>query len=193
MPGQLDGTLTWQTDVPDDYQLPVKLVYAGSGGAVSPATLAYASQMAGQQSAPQSISVKNCDAAALAVSIGALTVHVGEARDWIISPAPSSSQTLPPGGTAVVQIIFSPHGNGHVYAELPVTAGGTTTVVQLTGDATGATQTETDFYACGCRGPDVPLHGWPVAVVIVGLTVGRRRDARSAARRRRASAPRHDT
>nr|HEX4312865.1 choice-of-anchor D domain-containing protein [Kofleriaceae bacterium] len=172
--GELDGTLAWTTDVPDMYQLPVKLVYVAEGGAVSPATLAFATQMAGTESQPQTIDVQNCDTTPLDVTIGDLVQHVGPTSAWNVTPP--AAMTLQPSATTPVTVAFRPHRDGHFYAELPITAGSNTTTVQLTGDATGfPPASPTDFYACGCHGSGAPTQGWPVAAVIVVVARRRRR------------------
>jgi hypothetical protein len=177
--GEIDGTLTWDTDVPDgsgDYQLAIKAEVVTSGAAVSPATLTFALQPPGISSTPKTIAVADCNPTPLDATVGNVLNHVGEASAWQISSP--GSYVLPTGGAIAISVTFAPPHGGHYYAELPITAQGKTSTVLLTGDATGAADVETDFYACGCHGAGPPVQGWPVVVVMVGVARRSRRRAR---------------
>jgi hypothetical protein len=172
--GEVDGTLTWTTDVPDDYQLPVKEVVITTGAAIGPATLSFPLQPPGIISPAQTVDMQDCDSTPETATVGGVINHVGEASVWHVQPG---TYDLPPGQRVGLAIAFAPTHSGHYYAELPITANGKTTRLQLSGDATGPIdQTPTDFYACGCHGAGPPLQGWPIVVVMVWVVRrGRRR------------------
>ncbi len=84
--------------------------------------------------------------------------------------------SLQPGQLLTVDVTFAPAQGGHYDAELPITTGANTTLVELTGDASGSlAQDATDFYACGCRG-GTPVQGWPLIAAVL-VVVRRRREA----------------
>ncbi len=168
-PGEVDDMLTWDTDVPagsGNYTLGLKTVFVAVGAAISPGTAAFPLQPSGIISTPQTIHIANCDPTPVVVTVGATIGHVGETSAWQVMTA--GMYPLESHGSTVVSVAFAPGHGGHYDAELPIVAGGVTTKVQLTGDASGAQgRLATDFYACGCHGAGTPVQGVPVVAVIV--------------------------
>ncbi len=186
--GEIDGTLAWMTDVPSgsgmSYQLATKVVVVPGGLGVSPNTIAYPLQAKNITSVPQTIDVENCDAAVLVAKVGNVIPNVGPASAWQV--ASPGMYSLQPGQLLTVEVAFAPPRGGHFDAELPITTGSNTTLVELTGEpprerarraAENFDQSQTDFYACGCHGGGTPTQGWPVVAVVVVVARRRRRRA----------------
>ncbi len=174
--GTVMGTLTWKDSVPSEYMVPVTVDYIPSGTAVSPATLDFGQVPVQVRSDQQSVTLQNCDTVATMVMLGPVKGLEGPARAWDVEPS-TGSYVLAPGEQLTLAVAFVPQEPGAHHGRLSVDVGGTTSTVDLYGDATGPNLDHTSFYACTCS-QGGPAGGWPIALAVL-VIVRRRRGSSS--------------
>lgn len=181
--GAIEGTLTWEDDVPTVHEVPVELEYVSTGTALSPRALDFGVVAVDGPGGTQRVIVENCDPDPAMVAVKTLRGVRGPIGAWIVEPRVGYSKLLGAHEQQAVNVTFKPPARGMFEAQLLVTTRAGTQTVLLVGEATGKDFDETSFYTCGCTTPGVPWAGWPVPAAFVLLVIrGRRRRGSSSPR-----------
>ena len=167
------ATLEWPTDV-DNLNCTTSRVattkllmnYRVDGGGAGPRRVVFADTSLNQSSEPATVTVANCDTAQLEVS----RIEISE--DFLIdSVAPF---TLQMGQRQAFAVRFAPGTSGRLTGALRFVTANDTFVVALEGNNPDAPEA-VSLYACTCAGGTAG-HAAPLAVVVLWLVGGRRRD-----------------
>jgi hypothetical protein len=177
--GLMEGTLTWDDDVPSHYVVPVKLDYITKGTAISPASLDFGVVEVDMPTLPKSITLENCELTPGNVTVQAINTKTGPVGAWVIMPPLGHMKVLAANERQAVSVTFRPPARGRYEADLVLVTNGGPKNVRLIGDALGRDFEKTSFYACACAG-GTPAGGWPIALAV--LVIVRRRRGSSSAR-----------
>jgi hypothetical protein len=177
--GGLEGTLTWQDDVPTLHEIPVILEYVSSGTALSPGALDFGVVAVDVPGTSQRINLENCDADATTITVKSLRGLKGPIGAWVIEPTVGYAKQLGAHEKQAVNVTFKPPARGRYEAELQVATRDGVKTILLVGEATGRDFDETSFYTCVCNTPGAPWGGWPLPMAVVVIIVRRRRGSSS--------------
>jgi hypothetical protein len=177
--GGLEGTLTWQDDVPTLHEVPVIVEYISSGTALSPRALDFGVVAVDAPASSQRINLENCEADATRITIKSLRGLRGPIGAWVLEPSVGYEKPLGAHERQAVNVTFKPPARGRYEAELQVSTRDGIETVLLVGEATGRDFDETSFYTCACSTPGVPWGGWPLPMAVALLIVRRRRGSSS--------------
>ncbi len=159
--GPIRATLEWPVDLPaSPFRIPVTLDYIASGTAVSPERLEFGGIAVAAMTATQTVTLENCGATPVLVSVQGVDADEGSASAWLIEPR--TQRSLLPDETMKITAAFAPSKPGHHEANLEIDVDGEPRIVRLIGDAVGEQLEQTSFYACGCSGSGAPGAGWPI-------------------------------
>lgn len=173
--GAIASVLAWHDDVPTDHAVPVKLEYIESGTALSPRGLDFGSVEVDVPVPPRRIELQNCDMTPTDIEIESLRTRRGALVAWYIDPRVGYGKQLAGREEQSISVSFEPPARGRYEADLTIVTAEGKQVIRLVGDATGRDFDRTSFYACACRAPGPPLHGWPIATAIAIVVLRRRR------------------
>jgi hypothetical protein len=181
-PGEVTGTLTWAVDAPrSPFEIPVRLAFIETGTAISPASLFFATVKIKETSLRYTVTLQNCSADPVLVTVDGVTASRGGIAAWKVEPS-QDARTLAPQDKLTISVMFAPLRHGRHVAQLRLGVDGENRIVTLEGDGLDADFERTSFYACGCATPRA-RSGGPI-VLAIALVVLRRR------RRRATLAPR---
>ncbi len=175
--GSASGVLAWRDDVPSAFQVPISLEYITSGTAVSPRGLDFGAIKVAETSAPQVLNLENCDAEQRTVTVKSLRGIKGPIGAWMLEPRLGYVKQLASREKQAVIVSFRPPGRGHYEAELVVETELGESRILLAGDAIGRDFETDSFYSCECNAPGAPWGAWPLAFVVIVISVRRRRAA----------------
>jgi MYXO-CTERM domain-containing protein len=174
----VSATLTWAVDAPrSPFVVPVSLDYIESGTAVSPASVSVPAITIGQVSNRYTVTLQNCNAAPVMVTIDGVIASRGDAAAWEVQPR-VDARTLAPQDKLTITVAFAPKRHGRHVAQIRLGIDGEERLVLLEGDGIDPDFKRTSFYACGCssrgRGGDL-VGGWPIVIAIAAVVRRRRR------------------
>lgn len=175
-PAELAGMLTWAADAPrSPFTVKVTLAYIDRGTAVSPKSVSSTPVMIGQMSNRYTVTLQNCNAAPVVVTIDGVIASRGAVEAWQVTPR-NDERTLAPQDKLTIGVVFAPLRHGRHVATIELTIDGEPVSIEIAGDGIDPDFKRTSFYACGCTSPGVVdgSGGWPI-VIAVALVVFRRR------------------
>jgi hypothetical protein len=177
--GEIEGTLTWQDDVPTLHEVPVILEYVSSGTALSPRALDFGFVQVDMPPTSQRVNLENCDPDPTKIIVKSLRGMRGPIGAWVLEPKVGWEKQLGSHEKQAVNVTFKPPARGRYEAELQVQTQSGVETVLLVGEATGRDFDETSFYTCACSMPGAPWGGWPLPLAMVVIIVRRRRGSSS--------------
>jgi hypothetical protein len=153
MAGKLHAVMTWSVDVPTDFEIGIDLELVSEGTASSPGKLTFsATSIIDPVIVEQTVTLENCGPEAAFVSYDRVIAGRGKPNAWFLDPPFQARELLPEERMRVV-VSFVPKEPGVHEARLDVdVGGGLIRTVLLEGEATGALDEKTSFYACNCSG-----------------------------------------
>jgi hypothetical protein len=172
--GKVNGTLTWDDDVPSHYQVPTKVEYITSGTALSPALIDFGSIAVDAAGFPKHVNIENCDLQSTDITIKAIRTQGSPVGAWVLEPRLGTKKTLQPHEHQAITVTFRPPARGRYEADLEVETSVGPKTIHLRGDAVGRDFDNTSFYACACTSLS-PSRGWPIVVAIFFVIFRRRR------------------
>lgn len=176
--GAISGKLSWQTDVEvAPLSATISLDYIDAGVAVSPQRHSFAQPvLVGETSERRIVTLENCNAEPLTLTIAGVVATAGGADAWEVEPR-NEQQVLAPSEKLRVMVRFAPKQRGVHMARIAVTAGDQPADIELSGFAEGPLEA-TSFYACSCSGGSAG-GGGPIVVALGFVVLRRRRRHRS--------------
>ena len=175
-PGELSATLTWAVDAPrSPFVIPVSLAYIETGTAVSPASITVAPVTVGQISNRYTVTLQNCNAAPVVVTVDGVIATRGEVAAWQVQPR-TDERTLAPQDKLTITVAFAPRRHGRHVAQIELGIDGEERSVSLEGDGIDPGFKRTSFYACACSSRGT-AHGWPIVIAVAFVVLRRRRRA----------------
>jgi uncharacterized protein (TIGR03382 family) len=175
--GAADGSLTWDVDAPGaPFTIPVHLEYIDVGTATSPARLDFGQLDVATMSLPSRVTLQNCNAVPITVTIDGVVSQRGAVDAWDLQPR-FDQRTLAPHDKMTVSVGFAPRRAGVYRAQIKADVDGEARFVDLLGEGIGALPDHTSFYACSIGSGGGATLGWPLAAIVALLR--RRRAAKA--------------